>query len=575
MIISFLLACVLISQEEIFESESERDYQLILNELEQLKKNPLDINIATIYDLARLPHLSIVLAYRIIQYRDEYGSFESIGELLKIEGMTRNILDKITPYIQTKRKAVARKNFWGRYRYERPLPHSKFGEKIYLRSIAEYHGLKCFLLTEKDHQEEDYIDYAAFGLLGNFNKRKFALGSYGLDFGRGMILGSKPTIFDGAKYRVIAVSRGIIPFTSVIEDGGFFGLAYGDSFFIEPTFFYSNLGLDGRLDPNGNVTSLNRTGLHIDSLSISRKNNLREEIYGCNLEKGWASTRLGLRSYYLRYNRSFAPTDSLSSFYGRHFFITGANAAYLKENFYLFSEIARSFNNQWSGVGGFVGDYGQFEMGLVFDYFMKGFYSPKSEMAEKDEAGAAANLRYQFDFADFETNVQLNRPLDSDTTDYYIKLAVDIPWSLFDIRLQLKRRYNENVTESTGSTVYLKFCPNKFLELYARFEEKYVFPAGFEKGSAQFWGSKLKYKNYNLTGAFGLFQTYSYTSRVYVFEPDLTGVINNHMFYGEGTYWFILGRVEPLKFVNIQAKYSEIKKEDKETELALQLDIKL
>ncbi|MEO0226309.1 MAG: helix-hairpin-helix domain-containing protein, partial [candidate division WOR-3 bacterium] len=496
----FFVILSIITQIEFIETDTEKDYQILVDEIEKLKHAPLDLNTVTIYDLARLPGLSIVTAYRIIEYREEVGPYHSLEDLLKVEGMDRETFEMIRPYLQIKKKEIPGFKFWGRYRLVSELPRAERGEEIYSRTVFEYHQQKGYLVSEKDPGEDNYFDYTGFGVVISQGQRRFALGSYNLDFARGLILGSMPTIFEGTDCRIFYTNRGIVPYTSVIEDRGYFGVAYTDSFFLKYTLFGSGIGLDARLDTSGNVTSIDHSGNHIDSLTMSRKNNLHEEILGTNLEKHIGATNLGLRSYYLRYNRCFAPDDSLSSFYGRDFFILGGDIGYLREDFFVFGELARSFNNRWAGTGGFIGDYSPFKVSAVLSYFADGFYSPKSEMVDNGTASAIGDLRYRLSFGTLYTSIKLTRLIESDSNDCYFKIGVDIPWSPFQVSTQVKRRYREGLPQSIGSTVNLKYSPLNYLRFYLRLEEKYLYLEKFEKGIAGFLGSEVKFKFLSLEG---------------------------------------------------------------------------
>ena len=49
--------------------------------------SPLDINSATAEELAGLPGIGTVLAERIVEYRAEYGPFETAEDLSKVSGI--------------------------------------------------------------------------------------------------------------------------------------------------------------------------------------------------------------------------------------------------------------------------------------------------------------------------------------------------------------------------------------------------------------------------------------------------------------------------------------------------------
>lgn len=58
-------------------------------------EHPLDLNAATAEELDRLPGIGEVLAGRIIQYRTANGPFQSLEELLNVEGIGEKIFSDI------------------------------------------------------------------------------------------------------------------------------------------------------------------------------------------------------------------------------------------------------------------------------------------------------------------------------------------------------------------------------------------------------------------------------------------------------------------------------------------------
>ncbi|HHT9126638.1 MAG TPA: ComEA family DNA-binding protein [Candidatus Brocadiia bacterium] len=59
----------------------------------------LDINKAEWYELVLLPEVGEVRAKAIVAYRNEYGKFQDIKELLNVKGMNGSVIEAIRDYI--------------------------------------------------------------------------------------------------------------------------------------------------------------------------------------------------------------------------------------------------------------------------------------------------------------------------------------------------------------------------------------------------------------------------------------------------------------------------------------------
>lgn len=106
--IAFLLSIVVLyyrdiaSREEIRVVPSELDIDVISGEklLDELKS--IDINSADYDELQLLPGIGQILAKRIIEYRNNNGPFLKPEDLLKVEGIGREKLEKIKKFIAIK-----------------------------------------------------------------------------------------------------------------------------------------------------------------------------------------------------------------------------------------------------------------------------------------------------------------------------------------------------------------------------------------------------------------------------------------------------------------------------------------
>jgi len=76
-------------------SENEDNYSLNA----ELEVNTIDINKAGVEDLVKLPNVGLVLANRIIEYREKKGNLQSIEELLKVKGIGEKKLASFRKYV--------------------------------------------------------------------------------------------------------------------------------------------------------------------------------------------------------------------------------------------------------------------------------------------------------------------------------------------------------------------------------------------------------------------------------------------------------------------------------------------
>jgi competence protein ComEA len=61
---------------------------------------PVNLNTATVEELAQLPGVGEVIAARIVRHRQVSGKFRSVDELLIVRGISRKKLDALRPYVR-------------------------------------------------------------------------------------------------------------------------------------------------------------------------------------------------------------------------------------------------------------------------------------------------------------------------------------------------------------------------------------------------------------------------------------------------------------------------------------------
>ncbi len=568
-----LLLVIALPEDLIFRTEQDIDLELILTDLENLKMNPIDINQATVEELARVPYLSLNICIKIVEYRESRGAFRSLDDLLQISGIDRPLIDVLRPYLTVGVKRIKLENVAVRTRASTILPVEDRSVAYYTRSGLALDEYRLYAVTEKDPFESAFFDHYAAGLLVDEGIRKFALGKYNLDIGAGVVLSSIGSFFRGLDFRIMMNERGVIPYTSTIENGGFFGAAFTDSLYLTYTLFYSNQSLDGRVDSMGFARSFDNSGQHVDSLSLSRKDRIDEEIFGYDFRYRTQNMLISNRTLFCNYDPAFATTDSLENFFGQDFYISGLEFRYFGGSFVMFSELARSWKNHVGGLFGFSTAFASLDFTLAGRYFPPAFYSPKGIEAVANHAGGTLDLRHHSRIFEAGLNISLDNKIDEDTTKYDIRLSLSKRLGILDARMNLRRRYRAEENDISGSDILLRLSPVRFLFLDMRFEQRSVFQETMENGLFAAVELGLDLENYDARVRYGFFNTDSYAARVYAYEIDLPGIVNNRMLYGQGHYGFVYASIKPRPWMKLSAKYSAISRDDEQDrKLGAQVD---
>jgi len=66
---------------------------------EEKSKPPVNLNTASVAELARLPGVGQVIARRIVRHREKSGRFRKVDELLVIRGISQTKLEKLRPLV--------------------------------------------------------------------------------------------------------------------------------------------------------------------------------------------------------------------------------------------------------------------------------------------------------------------------------------------------------------------------------------------------------------------------------------------------------------------------------------------
>ncbi|TRZ53737.1 hypothetical protein D4R99_00360 [bacterium] len=366
----------------------------LLDQLEYLKKTPLDLNSVIQKDLEVIPYINSIISKNIIGYRKKNGNFKSKRELLKVEGITQVLYDKIKLYVIAKnsktdyvkeetgkvmlesktrdRGLIANTLVNFRSRFQQDLqtkegflngnyPGSK--AKIYNRVTGLYkqsaYQFEANATIEKDAGETNPADfYSGYVELKEYKFIKNAvIGDYSLNFGQGLGMFTSLSSSKGAEaIDVLKKSKqGLDSYRSTNEVQFFRGAATKlnfNKFNVYAFASYNNFdaSIDTTLDA---VSSFYFDGYHRTTSEQNRKGSGKERLFGGRVSYDNGPVRIGATYWSSKFSPAVSP-DSIRELYN----FNGDNANMLSldydftvKNVNLFGEFARSQSGSVAALG--------------------------------------------------------------------------------------------------------------------------------------------------------------------------------------------------------------------------------
>jgi hypothetical protein len=232
----------------LVEPEEETDSEELVGILEDLIRNPIDINTVDVFELSKLPNMDPQSAQRIIDHRNNFGYYFSTTELFSIRELNKQLIESILPFIKTsgqkddiekyeaevvtdsesmftKSRLALRSRFTNELQNRDGFTSGKYeGSKLksYNKLLYNYdNNYQAGLLVEKDPGELSYTDFTSFHLqvkdIGFL--KTFIAGDYVLEFGQGLALWSPFGFSKGADsvFPVKKRARYLRPYTSATD----------------------------------------------------------------------------------------------------------------------------------------------------------------------------------------------------------------------------------------------------------------------------------------------------------------------------------------------------------------------
>lgn len=382
-------------QEELLLENSLEDTEdsKLLDFLDNLRRNPFDLNTVTQVDLESIPYINSILAKNIIEYRKKIKAYQSKRELMYVEGMNERLYDILKVYIVVRNSSldfmedesgkISKENRRGGIQLVKNLEiryRSRFQQDMQTKEgylSGDYPGTKAkiynqfnfvydkskYLLegnltVEKDPGEVNLADFvSAYVELKNYGFiRNAVVGDYSLTFGQGLGMWSNLGFSKGSESvdPVKKKGRGVNSYSSVNESQFFRGAATDLSFKnFNLILFYSNNYFDASIDTTLNeVSSFYFDGYHRTISEKNRQNSAREQLFGGRGVLSTDNIRLGLTYWTSKFSKVIGADSSrqLYNFAGDKANMLSMDYDIIYRNLNLYGEVARSQSGAVAGI---------------------------------------------------------------------------------------------------------------------------------------------------------------------------------------------------------------------------------
>jgi hypothetical protein len=579
--------------EDFFESIDDiPESSEFTEQLDELLRNPVDLNSASENELLRLPWLTPLMAEGIVRYREARGAIKHLSELDTLLGFDASLTTRMADFVVLPVAKERPRDIELASRSRLKLSPQTLSDcpggrsKVYSRiGVSSRDGYALGLLVEKDACETNYADYLSSFLL--FKGKRFVrgaiVGNDYLEFGEGLV-------FSPARFSIKSQgitkrgSRGILASKSSDENRSLLGsaveLRIGRA---DLSIFLSHRKVDATLNDDGSVKSLYESGLHRTATEKKKKDVLTERLYGGRAELRSEKGMCGVTLTHGTYSLPFQSTD----FAGREYGLLAFNIDRLLRNARVFGEAAVSTAGSGAALLGLKYSVSRFSTGCAARRFGPDFWSPHSssfsEYGGQNEEGAYCHARL--------------RPVKRLTMEAYMDLFRTIrppePSEYCDrgheLGLVLTGRMTRSVTCELKYRRRLKrgdLRESLRAQLDAtagmiRTRIRTELATGLDTETSEQTAGDLTYLGlivapedwFEAEGRIVVFSTESYDARIYVYERDLPGYVRNVALHGTGNRYYFLCRCHPRPWIHLTAKYACQRKGEIREEFGLQLDL--
>jgi hypothetical protein len=568
-------------------------------------------NLITIFELQAITGFDLNTIYQILPYvsvDQDLNTFNSSFKNIFKDG-DKQLLTRIQRVIEP---AEGYKKRAGKSNKDGHPAFAGDAFKIYARFRFNYLNKINFGFTCLKSPGEPFLtesswgfDFNSFHLMVNTNHaviKSVALGDYQLQFGQGL------NIWSGIAYskssdviNVMKYGSSVRPYTSSNKNILMRGIAVHLSYKkVSAILFYSSNKMDAHVVQNDSIlndvpsiSAVSQTGLHRTAAEIALKQNLDETLFGGHVDFKIKKLTLGFTGLKTIYSMPFEKHKQVYKkfdFYGDENLNLSVDYNLSFQNYIFFGEVGRSRDGGMAGLAGMLVSLDEkVSMACLIRKYQAKYWSPHGNAfgeryKSNNEEGLYAALQYRasreisislyYDIFSFPwLYYQNNAP--SHGQEYLIQINY-LPSKV--VQAYIRGKFSEkekNSMEAEMNNPFLSpfnqnnfrlnivFAVAKMLTLQNRIEGVFIEKEGKKKESGFLMYQELGYKPMNSFFAcnfrYTLFDTDSYSSRLYAYENDFQYMYSIPAFFYRGDSFYLNVQCKMVKKLTLWLGYHFIR----------------
>lgn len=482
---------------EAEEGESEDDSYL--QQLNQLRKNPLNLNTATLSELQIFRVLNEMLLLQLLNYRKLFGPFLSIYELQAVPGWDLETIQRVLPYVRVGAANTAVEDFGARFkggshslvlRVQQVLEQSKgftpdsagntrylgSPQRLFLRYKYVYKNTLQFgILGDKDAGEQFFkgaqkngFDYYSMHLFArNLGiVKRLAIGDYTVNMGQGLL--TYQSLAFRKSVDVLNIKRQTEIFRPY-NSAGEYVFHRGAAITLGVKNWYLSAFVNTRRISSTSqiasdtsefedyASSILTNGYHRTALEASRRLNTKEFGVGGSIQYRNNRLQLGANAVYYQLERPLIKQPQPYNYFqfsGKQ--VTGLSGeyGYTYKNLHLFGEVAMNPGGGMAMVHGLMAGVDRFvDVSLLYRKIDKDYHTMYGSAFTENttpinESGMFLGLSL--------------RPWRNIKVDAYTDVY-KFPWLRYRV---------DKPSEGKDYLLQLTWRPNKQVEVYARYRSE-------------------------------------------------------------------------------------------------------